>query len=146
MSFLMGNPSWAAAAKFGHSRYAHDPLTEFMSSRCFTVTQKYLGLDTAGAQNLSVGRIVGVTGNWTRLQTQSYRNGGCSCRSRPPSHSRESQSADPALAYCGATVALPHPEGWVGRRVTFLGQCANILASCWRTFAVRARSGQSEMS
>jgi hypothetical protein len=54
-------------------RYAHDRLTEFMSSRGFTVTQQYLGLATAwraefrrGARG-GVGRIVGVNAEMDAL-------------------------------------------------------------------------------
>ncbi|KAF8479564.1 amidohydrolase [Russula ochroleuca] len=53
-------------------RYAHDRLTEFMSSRGFTVTRQYLGLATAwraefrrGARGL--GRIVGVNAEMDAL-------------------------------------------------------------------------------
>ncbi|KAI0286076.1 hypothetical protein BGY98DRAFT_944832 [Russula aff. rugulosa BPL654] len=53
-------------------RYAHDRLTEFMSSRGFTVTRQYLGLETAwraefrhGARG--VGRIVGVNAEMDAL-------------------------------------------------------------------------------
>ncbi|KAH9967481.1 hypothetical protein BC827DRAFT_1264286 [Russula dissimulans] len=44
-------------------RYAHDRLTEFMSSRGFTVTRHYLGLSTAWCAEFrrgTRGRIVGV--------------------------------------------------------------------------------------
>ncbi|KAH9990559.1 hypothetical protein BJV77DRAFT_1123289 [Russula vinacea] len=53
-------------------RYAHDRLTDFMSSRGFTVTRQYLGLSTAwraeyrrGARGL--GRIVGVNAEMDAL-------------------------------------------------------------------------------
>lgn len=57
-------------------RYAHDRLTEFMSSRGFTVTRQYLGLDTAWraefrrgarASARGVGRIVGVNAEMDAL-------------------------------------------------------------------------------
>lgn len=64
-------------------RYAHDRLTEFMSSRGFTVTRQYLGLTTAwraeftrrgargGGQGLSGGlgrvRVVGVNAEMDAL-------------------------------------------------------------------------------
>ena len=56
-------------------RYAHDRLTEFMSSRGFTVTRQYLGLATAwraeskhdarGARG--PGRVVGVNAEMDAL-------------------------------------------------------------------------------
>ncbi|KAF8493198.1 hypothetical protein F5888DRAFT_1636684 [Russula emetica] len=55
-------------------RYAHDRLTEFMSSRGFTVTRQYLGLDTAWRAEFTnkrgsrgVGRIVGVNAEMDAL-------------------------------------------------------------------------------
>jgi metal-dependent amidase/aminoacylase/carboxypeptidase family protein len=51
-------------------RYAHDHLTEFMSSRGFTVTRQYLGLATAWRAEFSHGvrgRIVGVNAEMDAL-------------------------------------------------------------------------------
>src|SRR5216684_5302497 len=54
-------------------RYAHDRLTEFMSSRGFTVTRQYLGLATAWRAEFrrdargSVGRTVGVNAEMDAL-------------------------------------------------------------------------------
>jgi metal-dependent amidase/aminoacylase/carboxypeptidase family protein len=51
-------------------RYAHDRLTEFMSSRGFTVTRQYLGLATAWRAEFrrgARGRVVGVNSEMDAL-------------------------------------------------------------------------------
>ncbi|KAI0299325.1 hypothetical protein BC826DRAFT_967166 [Russula brevipes] len=51
-------------------RYAHDRLTEFMSSRGFTVTRHYLGLDTAWCAEFKrglLGRVIGVNAEMDAL-------------------------------------------------------------------------------
>jgi metal-dependent amidase/aminoacylase/carboxypeptidase family protein len=52
------------------SRYAHDTLTQFMSSKGWEVTKHYLGLDTAWRAEFTVGhggRTLGVNSEMDAL-------------------------------------------------------------------------------